>query len=496
MTSIDQPLVADRVASSRRGPGRRASELSAAPWWSSLQSSRWLMGFVVFEFLCQLALLIPTLSVLRVGVRVAAFAGSAAMFLMPGKGADFHPARNAVLVCLGILAISTFHPDTANLTAGIATVLLSLCIAGPLFWSARIRLDALALRKLFLLVWAFQSASATLGVLQVYFPGRFDPVTSIILNEGALNGLRITLADGTRVFRPMGLTDTPGGAAVGGMYSVLFAIALWLERPRFLFRIVLLLSMGVGLFALYLCQVRSLLVMLIPAFIAAAWSQMSVAKPGQVVKMIAPLALTAIVAFVFAASVGGDSMTARLATLIADDPQTVFMSNRGFFLQHTFSEMIPDYPLGAGLGRWGMIASYFGGGNPSATPIWAEVQWTAWLVDGGVPLMLGWATALAIAFHQAFRVAVSKDASLRGIAVWAGILVGYDMGVIAVTFNGCPFAGTMGVDFWLLNGAIFAAAAQARRSAGETPATTSRIGARNGPMARVAEQGRRVIDIA
>ena len=468
MTTNDRAIISSNRSRTGPKPEPAADPHQAARSIATLQSSRWLIAFLVIEFGCQLALLSPSFSGFRIFIRTAAFATSLLLFLIPGKSVAPNPVRNVAIVCVLILVFSAFHPDTSNAVVAIATVLLNLAILGPLFWVPRIRLDAAALRRVFLLVWAFQTASAALSVLQIYFPGRFDPATSSTLSEGTLQALQITLADGTRVFRPMGLTDTPGGSALGGMYSVLFAMALWLERPRFLFRIVLLLSMTVGLFALYLCQIRSLLVMLIPSFITAAWSQMSRMRLREVVAMVAPLAVTAIVAFIFAVAVGGDAVTGRLSTLIEADPQTVFYSNRGFFLEHTFTKLLPEYPLGAGLGRWGMIASYFNdGGNPASTPIWAEIQWTGWLIDGGIPLMISWAVALFVAFRATFAVAISKDASLRAISTWAGILVGYSMGLIALMFNGCPFAGTLGIDFWLLNAALVTAASQARLLGGD-----------------------------
>ena len=52
--------------------------------------------------------------------------------------------------------------------------------------------------------------------------------------------------------------------------------------------------------------------------------------------------------------------------------------------QLTFNELLFEYPLGAGLGRWGMAAGYFGSSRELATPVWAEIQFTGWMIDGGV----------------------------------------------------------------------------------------------------------------
>jgi hypothetical protein len=440
----------------------------AGPAWRVLQlpRSHVPLVFLTFEFACQVALLFPALAGLRVFFRSAPFVACLMLLMLPAKTPDHHPARSTAVAIVVILAVSMLHPSTNSFMAGVATVLLNLAILSPLFWVPRLRLDAVSIRRLFLLMWAFQTASAATGVLQVYFPGRFEPATASVLTDDMLGGLKITLADGSRIFRPMGLTDAPGGAGIGGMYSVLFAMALWLERPRLLFRVVLLLSMGIGLFALYICQVRSLLVMLLPALVASIWSQLSELRVGRAVAIAAPVLATAVVALVFAMAVGGDAVSGRLNTLIAGDPRALYFSNRGIFLESTLTDLLPQYPLGAGLGRWGMMLNYFGDRyNAESRPVWAEIQWTAWLIDGGVPLMLAAATGMFLALREAFRAATSKAPALRRLSGLSGMLLGYSIGIVALTFSGCPFASTLGLDFWLLNTAVFAAVSQAKRLA-------------------------------
>ncbi len=156
----------ERRTSGRKVPG--ASEaVSAAP---ALQSSRWLQTFMILEFACQIALLFPGISALRVVMRSAAFAVSLLLLLLPGKGLGHHAARPAAIAIILILMFSIFHPTTSSAVAGVATVFLNLAILGPLFWVPKVKLDAADIRRLFLLVWGFQTASAAVGALQVYFP--------------------------------------------------------------------------------------------------------------------------------------------------------------------------------------------------------------------------------------------------------------------------------------------------------------------------------------
>ena len=46
----------------------------------------------------------------------------------------------------------------------------------------------------------------------------------------------------------------------------------------------------------------------------------------------------------------------------------------------------PRVLIGAGLGRWGMAAGYFG--TASLPGIWAEIQVTGWVVDGGILMLI------------------------------------------------------------------------------------------------------------
>ena len=67
-----------------------------------------------------------------------------------------------------------------------------------------------------------------------------------------------------------------------------------------------------------------------------------------------------IATFSFALALGGESIAERTFTLFAQDPLALYAGSRGGQLSYTFGELLQKYPLGAGLGRWGMIAVYFG----------------------------------------------------------------------------------------------------------------------------------------
>jgi hypothetical protein len=127
----------------------------------------------------------------------------------------------------------------------------------------------------------------------------------------------------------------------------------------------------------------------------------------------------------------------------------------------TFSYMM-DYPLGAGLGRWGQMNHYFGDRNAPIErgPIWVEIQPTAWVIDGGAPLFLGYLGAIIAAMASTLRIA------LRGadpeVADWAAVVFAMNLGTLAACFAGPSFMGPGGVQFWLLAAVIHGANERAR----------------------------------
>src|ERR1051325_6974759 len=100
-----------------------------------------------------------------------------------------------------------------------------------------------------------------------------------------------------------------------------------------------------------------------------------------------------LVSFNIAFALGGDMMVQRIQSLVQAAPITVYQANRGFMLEHAVFNQLPTYPLGAGLGHWGMMNAYFGSREHE---IGAELQWSGWILDGGVPLTIAyWGAMMA-----------------------------------------------------------------------------------------------------
>jgi hypothetical protein len=455
-------VLRDAAISAKSGALRPSlSELSQKFFSPSL-----LFAFIGGEILCQLILIFPLFAAGRVFVRIAAFVGSLAfLFILQRSGGPRHPSYSLAVVSLLILAVSFLHPDTANAWAGIASVLLHLAVIAPIFWVSRIRLSEKSVWTLFLILWLFHSASAVVGAMQAYFPGRFLPAVSpTIADSPYAAGLEISLADGSRIYRPMGLTDLPGGASMAAVYSVLLGAGFLLDRrTRNWFRVVILGTMALGLVALYLTQVRSLMVMLGASTLAMGVPFYLQRRSRSFLAFFGAFGVIAALGLGAAVSLGGEAVSSRVSTLVDDNPATVYYTNRGIFLEDTLENLIPKYPVGAGLGRWGMVNHYFGdtgvGGPP---PLWAEIQWTAWLYDGGVALMIAYPIAVLIALGVCLRIAAREDLAEPEIRKWAAVLFGYGVGALAVSFNSPLFESTSGVDFWILNAAVFAAASQSK----------------------------------
>ena len=422
-----------------------------------------ILGFLIIQTLCQIALLVPQLSLLRVVFRTAAFAGSIGfLFLLPGK--SLTPSWRLWLYgALGVYFLSFLHPDGNTPQAGIATILLNLAIFAPAFWVTRLRITEAVMSRALLFIWGFSTLSAGAGTLQVLYPGQFTgQISSITASLGDFaDGLKITLADGQEIWRPTGLTDSPGGAAPAGQTAVLLSIAMLMGSRSLFLKSLCIASIGLGLFCIFLCQVRVVLVVLGIVVSFVCLGLFALGRYRQLTSLAAVIPALVVAVFLVATQYGGEKMTQRLESLIEENPNEVYGKNRGGFLESTYDEAFDKYPFGAGMGRWGMMNVYFG----TPDTLWVEIQWTAWLYDGGLPLIICYFGAMLAALYTSVKVAMAaakRDA--EWLTGWAMVIAGYNFGTIALLFSYSPFIGQTGLEFWLLNGLLFSASKVAERS--------------------------------
>lgn len=446
-----------------------------APEPAEAPVSPWVPGFIVFQLLCQMALLVEDIGPLRMFVRMASFGASLGLLLfLRGDHGRRHPATGAALLIMLILGVEIFHPQTISLVAGSAQAGLYIAVLAPLLWVPRTRTDLRVLRRAVLILWTFHTVSAAVGVLQVYFPGQFQPpISTIILakGKGYLDSLMITTVTGVRVFRPMGLTDAPGGASISGLYAVLIGTGFFLTRRTPLVLAASAASMATGMVVLYLSQVRAVLIMTgIAVCVVAgvlAWRR----DAARLATLAATVTVVALTGWVAAMSLAGPSVARRMATLVQQRPGAVYYDSRGRFFEEAVTKMLPESPIGSGLGRWGMIYSYFGGGAENS--VWVEIQWAGWIIDGGLPLVLAYLAALAIALWTAWKIArAPRIPGAADLPFWGAIVLAQGVGALALTFSFPIFLSQPGMEFWLLNAALFTAARHARENA-MTDATRS-----------------------
>ena len=432
--------------------------LSGSSIWEQLNWT-WLHTFVLTQFLFQIMLLFPQIGILRVPMRTASFGLSLLFFILfPPKG-ERHPATIPAIAVMSIMFLGlALHPHTNSLASGLAQCLLYLAILAPLFWVSGLKITPKGFETLIFLIWLFQTVSAGIGVLQMHFPGQFQPALSTTVQNQTWGGenLKIILANGQEVFRPMGLTDQPGGAASAGFFALLLGIVISLKfRNPFL----ALLGAGssvIGLFCILLSQVRSILVSLVICLLFFALILMRTAQFSRLTVMASGVTALFVATFGWAIAIGGTSTLNRINTLFADKAENVYHQNRGGFLQDTLENLLPQYPLGAGLGRYGMMNQYFGDkSNMEAQPIWVEIQWTAWVLDGGILLTIAYIVAISMACYTAYKIATDRE--LGDFSLWGGLILSYNIGALATCFNYPIFLSQGGMQLWLLNAALFVA---------------------------------------
>ena len=424
-----------------------------------------LYGFMLVQFLCVGVLVVERVGSARMAFRVTTFVSSLALFAAlltpPVRGVvRKFPARSLATAVLALTFLGMIHPRLNSPLAGIAHVFLIAAVWAPVFWVQRFRVDAGVLRKMLLLFWGFNTLSSAVGVLQVYDPDRFMPdatfIRSLVGDEGA-EGLKIKLDDGRELFRPMGLSDSPGGAGPAGVIAVATGLGFAIGERNVAVRVLAAAGAALGMFCVYISQVRAALVVVVVNMVVFTIVLAVRGRLDRAFGVAAGGALAVAGGFAWVTGIGGGAVTDRLSTLTEGSVGSVYYSNRGRFLEDTFESFIPDYPLGAGLGRYGMMHTYFGNKtNTESIPLWAEIQATAWVFDGGVPLLLVGYGAVAWACY--FSVRVSLRAHDPRLADCATMIAAIELGTAAQTFGYIPFLGQVGLMFWLLNAAMYRAA--------------------------------------
>ena len=423
----------------------------------------WAEVFIALQLLWGLVLFVPGAQGYRVYIRALPYviSGASLVYYFRRETGEPLPRNTKWLLASFVLLLLNLLQPTTHLMAGIGQIIFQISIAAPAFWMARaVRSE----RRLAMFLWVLFASSllaSGVGILQVYFPETFLPsefsVLAQTLNPNVINSLTYAGADGRAIIRPPGLSDMPGGAAVAGMMTMILGLTLAMRREQpWLARVICVVGGAIGMTTLFLTHVRSLSLLAAAGIGVCTFfafdkdEQPTVPSARRWDCVIAG-------AYFWAVSVGGDAVAERFLGLLNDGVFRTFDESRGLFVRYTFSELLYEFPLGAGLGRWGMMQVLFG--DPSlwqAPPIHVEIQPTGWLLDGGVPLLLIYVGAVAIALRHTYRLAV--DATVGRLQDLATVLLCVQLTVAGLCLSGPVFNTQLGIQFWAIAGALAGAA--------------------------------------
>jgi hypothetical protein len=429
---------------------------------SRSESWGWLELFVLTQVLWGVLLFLPGSQAFRIYIRAFPYVASLAALLSCARanGTDAGvPGARWMIAAMVLLAANLVHEETW-LTAGVAQVVFQLAIAAPVFWTARAWITERRLDRLILLVFGANFVSAAVGLLQVYYPATFLPPEfsslAFKLNPEFVGGLTYVGNADRLIIRPPGLSDLPGGAAISGTVAALLGFALALRREQsHVWKAALFGSVVIGITVVYLTQVRSMLLMLMGCMMAMALVRL---RQGRVVQStwIAASAVALILgSFVWAGAVGGEVLEERYRGIVDSGVLRTYQENRGVFLDYTLRELPFLYPFGAGVGRWGMMSAYFSEPENWRHPaLYAELQMTGWLYDGGLLMWLLYPAGLWVAIRYSYRLAIDRGGVLNEAAM---TILAIQLLFVGLCFTGPVFNTQVGMMFWLTTALLYGA---------------------------------------
>jgi hypothetical protein len=420
--------------------------------------------FVVAQTLIPALLYVPGAQAFRLPIRVASYAialvGFAAWWFKRGAHRSVpHPSERWLILAVGYLTLMLFHPLTNGLLAGFAQVMLYVAIFCAVFWAPAYVERPRQLVRILAFMLICNGINSLVGVLQVYDPDRWMPRELSFVYSTSRMAMEIATyigPDGRRIVRPPGLFDTPGAVCGAGTVAALLGLVFALERFAWWKRLGALALGLAGISAIYLSHVRASLVVtlgMMAVYAATLVVQGERKRLTAFVSLGAALVGVGLMASIF---LGGASIRERFSTLLEDDPGSIYYNSRGQQLATGFSELVDEYPFGAGLARWGMMRGYFGDpSNLDSTALWAEVQPNAWMLDGGVFLVGLYTAALLAAALFEWRLA--SRLFNREDRMWAAVVTAVNVGTLALIFTFVPFATQVGLQYWFLEGALHGA---------------------------------------
>lgn len=419
--------------------------------------------FIVSQAFLFLILFIPGMSSIRLLTKIANFFTSLlACWLvyrggyLKSRSASFKPTA-WISVLLSILALMMLHPGTNSPVSGAADLVLWSSVYCVAYWATAALKYGHQLQRVFLLIFLINCTSALLGIGQFYKPNIFLPPSIGVLEKGGISALipYYQLDDGTEVMRPCGMSDNPGAAAPAGAMAAVMGIVILTSRlPTWQRAMGLVLAVPAAT-VIYLTQGRTAILMVVVSLMALVLAMALQNRWNSVMQIGVAGAVVVLGGFAWAAREGGKSIVERYFTLLDGSPTKVLgNSSRAHMVSDALGNQVFEMPLGAGLGRYGQVYGYFGNWAYNDM-IWVETQVSAWLVDGGIPILfLGFAVVI-LGLIDSLRVA--RTCPSPSIAHWAAGVFALNVSVFFACFGQMPFLTNIGQQFWLLAGMTHAA---------------------------------------
>ncbi len=446
------------VAAAGRARGSSKRSIEKLPKWG------WLEWLTLSLPLMPALMFIPGLSALRTLARVAAFLipliawGFVAIKGKKRSGRDDFISFKWMNICTIYIFLELLNPQgIASPLAALAQCMLLVSIISPIYWTAWDLKSSKQVPRLMMILFVCNAAGGFVGILQARYPGRFDPPAMPAFKNLGEDTAKAVFSyetdDGRTIMRPCGLTDSPGGAAGAGSIAGLLGLC-WALRPIAVWKKgISLIFAFLGIAAVYYTQVRSALVVevvCIAMIIALFVLQGNVAAATKMASTGASVIAGALVWVVVNV---GSAVLDRFSTLVKEDQGQLYQNSRGMYVENTFTHMIWEAPLGAGLGRYGQSYGYFS--NGATESLWAEVQWPAWAADGGIFLLFAYPVAVLLAIADSARIALKCPD--KEVAYWAAVVAAINFSIFAHCFSFVPFVCAEGIQFWTFAAVIHAA---------------------------------------
>jgi hypothetical protein len=428
--------------------------------------------FALGQTLLPALLFIPGSQAYRLPIRTGAYAVSLVVFVLwwfdrGGRQRGKHPATTWILLTMTWLGLMMLHPDTGAIV-GVAQIALYFSILCPVFWASAYVFNRQRLMRALVVLLVCNGVNSMVGVMQVYNPERWMPrqLSSVYLEQGGemmLASSTFIGLNGRVMVRPPGLFDSAGAVAAAAMVATMLGLVFALEPMAWWKRGASLGFAVAGMSALYLSHVRAAFVMTL-AMMVAYFALLVLQNQKKRVVGFGTLAVgLVVVGLSIATTLGGDSVAERFRTLLDGDPRDIYYPSRGVQVESAMTVLVDEYPFGAGLGRWGMLSFYFGDSGPQSRGLFAEVQPNAWMLDGGVLLVLLYGLVLVVTlFGDLILIRSLADPEDRLVAT---IVVAANVGTIGLVFTFVPFGTAVGMQFWFLEGMLRGAMADRPRIA-------------------------------